>query len=210
MSSRNHLTGSKAAAVVLTGATLLAMSSATHAGEWLLRGGVHAVDPKSGNHAVVSVDSAESLSFGVTYLYNERWGVEVLGALPFSHDIHLRADNSKVAKTRHLPPTVSVQYHLAPRAKIRPYIGVGVNGTIFFDEKTRGALADEKLSLDSSFGFAGQLGADFMLNDSWFINIDARWIDIDTRAKLSGASIGTVAIDPLVLGVSVGWRFGGH
>lgn len=180
----------------------------TKAGEWLVRAGGHSVDPKSGNHAIVNVDSANNLTFNLTYLFSEHWAVEVLAAVPFSHDIHLNADGSKVASTRQLPPTVSVQYHFAPQAKIRPYAGIGVNGTIFFDEKTTGALADADLSLGSSFGLAGQLGVDFLVNDDWFVNADVRWIDINTSAKLDGARIGDVAIDPLAFGISIGRRFG--
>jgi outer membrane protein len=204
---RNHSAGAGRAVVALAGVALLGVCGMTEAGEWLVRAGGHSVDPKSANHAVVNVDSAQTFTFNVTYLFSEHWGVEVLAAVPFSHDIHLNADGSKVARTRHLPPTVSVQYHLAPRGKIRPYVGVGLNGTVFFDEKTTGALADADLSLGPSFGPAGQLGVDILVNDNWFVNVDARWIDIDTSAKLSGTRIGTVAIDPRAFGVSIGRRF---
>jgi outer membrane protein len=91
---------------------------------------------------------------------------------------------------------------------VSPYLGAGLNATIFFDEKTAGALAGSKLSLDNSFGVAAQAGVDFALSSQWLINLDARWIDIDTDARLDGASLGSVAIDPYAFGVSVGYRFG--
>jgi outer membrane protein len=156
----------------------------------------------------VSVDSGQSLTFTATYMLSPHLGVELLAAWPFSHDITLNADGSKVAETKHLPPTLSLQYHFLPDGRIRPYVGAGLNATIFFDEKTTGALEGANLSLDDSFGAAAQLGVDFALSGDWMLNVDARWIDIDTDARLDGVGIGSVAIDPYAFGISIGRRFG--
>ena len=175
-------------------------------GDWLIRVGATNVDPKSNNHEVVSVDSAASLSLNFTYMMTDIWAVEVLAAYPFEHDIYL-VDGSKVASTKHLPPTVSLQYHFMPTSKFQPYVGLGINYTNFFSEKTMGALEGTNLSLGDSWGLAGQIGFDVMIGDNWFLNLDARYIGIETKAKLDGASIGTVKIDPMVYGGHVGFRF---
>lgn len=198
---------SRATILGMAGVLLLGAFGTASAGNWLVRAGGHSVQPKSDNHSVVNVEAAQSLTFNVTYLITPNWGVEVLAALPFSHDINLNG-GGKVGETKHLPPTVSVQYHFLPDLKVRPYVGVGLNGTIFFSEKTTGALAGSELSLDSSFGPTAQVGVDFAVSDAWFINVDARWMDIDTDAKLNGVSLGTVEIDPYAYGVSFGRRFG--
>jgi len=90
---------------------------------------------------------------------------------------------------------------------IRPYLGAGINWTIFFDESTQGALAVSRLKLDDSFGIALQGGFDVQLNESWFLNFDLRWADIDTDAEVDGVSIGTVEIDPVIYALNVGYRF---
>src|SRR5690606_25514139 len=200
--------GSIAAAVCI--ASLVAAGSALAQDEsgWTLRVGAHYVDPKSNNHDVVSVDSGESLTFSATYRYTPRWAVEILGALPFSHDVTLKASGAKVAEVKHLPPTVTMQYAFSPDRRVRPYAGIGVNATVFFDEATTGPLAAEDLSLDPSFGLAAPLGLDIDIGENLILGIDARWIDIDSDAKLSGASLGTVEIDPVVLGLTFGWRLG--
>lgn len=197
----------------LTAAVLVAMGLATagaaqsaEPSPWILRVGAHDVAPKSDNHDVVNVDAARSVTFNLTRKLDEHWGVELLAALPFEHDINLNT-GGKVAEVKHLPPTLSVQYHFAPEAKFRPYAGVGLNATVFFSEHTTGALDGADLKLDTSFGAAAQLGMDFDLGKDWFLNADARWIDIDTEAKVNGEAIGSVAIDPLTLGISVGRRF---
>jgi outer membrane protein len=192
-------------------ACAIALSSGigvAHAEGWTLRVGGHYVEPKSNNHAVVNVDSAESLTFNVSYNYTPNWSVELLAALPFKHDVNLNADGSKVATVKHLPPTLTLQYLFLPQSKVRPYVGAGLNATIFFNESTRGALAGQKLSLGNSFGPAVQAGVDIDLDRGWFLGLDARWLDIQSHAHLSGANLGDVKINPLAFGVTVGHRFG--
>jgi outer membrane protein len=175
-------------------------------GDWLIRAGYTHVDPKSDNHAIVSVDGAGSLGLNFTYMMTDIWAIEVLAAYPFEHDIAL-IGGPKVGSTKHLPPTVSVQYHFRPTESFQPYWGIGVNYTNFFSEETTGALEGTNLSLGDSWGLAGQLGFDVMLNDSWFLNLDARYIQIDSKAKLDGANLGTVEIDPWVYSATIGYRF---
>lgn len=190
---------------ILTG-WLLAAGAWAEQGDWLLRLGAHAVNPKSDNHAVVDVDAATMLTFNVTWFVQRQLAVELLAALPFEHDINL-VGGGRVGRTRHLPPTLSLQYHLRPEQRLRPYVGFGLNVTEFFEEDTRGALAGSDLSLETSVGWAVQVGADFELARSWFANVDLRYFDIDTDARLNGAALGTVEIDPWALGFSLGRKF---
>lgn len=175
-------------------------------GDWLMRFGVSYADPKSDNSDLVSVDGAASATINWAYMMSDHVAVELLAAYPFEHDIDL-VSGGQVASTKHLPPTLSVQYHFLPDAAFQPYVGVGLNYTNFFSEDTEGALAGSDLGLDSSWGLALQLGADVPLTDRWFLNVDVRWIDIDTDATLDGAALGSVEIDPLVYGAHLGFRF---
>jgi outer membrane protein len=193
-------------AAALMGLAAVNSLSAMDQGDWLIRFGVSNVDPKSNNHPVVSVDSAASLTFNFTYMMTANWSVEVLAAWPFEHDIYL-VDGPRVGKTDHLPPTVSLNYHFMKDSRFQPYIGAGVNYTNFFSEKTYGPLEGLNLSLDDSWGLAGQVGADILFNDKWFLNLNARYIDIETDATLAGDDLGTVAIDPWVYGAHIGFRF---
>jgi outer membrane protein len=195
-----------ATAFAAIGLALAGMTQADEPSSWILRVGAHRVNPKSDNHGVVNVDSARMLTFNLTRMVNENWGVEVLAALPFEHDINLNT-GGKVASVKHLPPTLSLQYHFAPDAKFRPYVGAGLNATIFFGERTTGALDGADLSLGTSFGPAAQVGMDYDFSEDWFLSADFRWIDIDTKAKLDGASLGSVGIDPLTFGIAVGRKF---
>ena len=185
--------------------SLFSVSVFAEQGDWLIRVGTHNVNPKSDNHSIVEVQDDTMLTFNFTYFFQHNWAVELLAAAPFEHDIEL-IGGGKVGSTKHLPPTLSVQYHFRPDTRVRPYFGVGLNVTEFFEEDTTGALAGAKLELDRSVGVAGQVGLDIDINDQWFVNMDVRYFDIETDADLNGASLGTVEIDPWAVGLSVGMR----
>lgn len=188
-------------------ATASGPAMAVEKGDMLLRFGYTDVSPKNDNHDIVTVDSAGSLGLSFAYMMTNNISVEVLAAYPFEHDIKLKGGGGKVGSTKHLPPTVSLQYHFMPANTFKPYLGVGVNYTNFFDTKTTGALEGTKLSLDDSWGLEGEIGADIMLNEKWLLNLSARYIDIETKAKLNGDSLGTVKIDPWVYSFFVGMKF---
>lgn len=182
-------------------------AEAFEAGDKLLRVGIGSVDPKSDNGDVASVDTGTTLVFNGTWMLSDNLGLELLASAPFSHDIELAADGTKVGETKHLPPTLSLQYYFNNDSAFTPYVGAGLNYTLFFDEETTGPLAGLDLSLDDSFGIATQVGFDYAFNDSMFLNFDARWVNIETDAELDGVALETVEIDPLVYSLTLGWTF---
>lgn len=198
-----------AAALVLGG--LAAPAFAQQAGEWTFGVGVHQVNPKSDNGSVaggtldVEVGSNVRPTITAEYFVRDNLGIEVLASWPFEHDISI-AGVGQVGSTKHLPPTVSLQYHFG-EGKVKPFVGAGINYTLFMSEDTEGALAGSDLELDDSFGLALHAGIDFKVGEKGAIRVDARWIDIDTDAKLDGVDIGTVNIDPLVYGAAYVFQF---
>lgn len=223
----------------VTGLTLpLATPVMADAGDWIVRVGVTHVAPNDSSGAVntpagpaagteVEVDDGTSLGFNFTYMMTENIGVELLAALPFSHDINPNATLATITgpdtigSTSHLPPTLSAQYHFAPNAKVRPYVGAGLNYTLFFDEEVEGGLKAagyNDLELDNSFGLAAQFGVDFDVSSNWFVNADLRYINIETEATINEASAGSgalgdtltvkdVKINPWVFTMAVGTKF---
>lgn len=211
-------------AVLATALLTGPVAQAYEAGDWLVRVGASNVDPDDPNGKIlgldINVDDDTSITFNGTYMWTKNWGIELLAATPFEHDI--KVDGlGKVGSTKHLPPTLSLQYHFLPESWFQPYVGAGVNLTIFFDDEEDGTLKEigGKLELkdDASVGLAGQIGADFQLNDRWFVNVDFRYIKIDNDAKVfvpdpvvpgGGTVEANVNIDPFVYGLHVGYRFG--
>jgi len=195
-----------ATATILATFGLAQSALAQDAGDWIVRAGFHSIQPKSHNHPLVDVQEATGLTFSTTYMATEHWGVELLAALPFLHEIRLNGADA-VGETDLLPPTLSAQYHFNPHGQVRPYVGAGLNYTVFSSERTWGALLGTKLELDPSFGPAAQVGVDIDIVPGWFLNLDARWFDIDTDAKLDGADAGKIRLDPYAFGLSLSRRF---
>lgn len=229
------------ASAVLSSA--LAVPAFAHeAGDWIVRGGVGVVMPKDDNltlpeisidpltiNGSVQVDDGTSLTLSGTYMFTENWAFDILAAWPFKHDIDLDAsifDGSSTTsgsvpfgEVKHLPPTFSVQYHFAPDADFQPFVGFGVNYTMFSSEELTSDVIDAGIvdfSLDDSFGVAVQLGADWMLNDRSLINFDIRWINIEADIEATvddgvsspaTAGLGTVEIDPWVFAINYGYKF---
>ena len=187
-------------------------AAAQSAGDWTLGLGVHQVDPKSGNGSLaggtlplsIGSDAKPSLTF--EYFLRDNLGLEVLAAWPFQHDISIEG-LGRVATTKHLPPTVSLQYHFNDEGTVSPVLGVGLNYTTFFSEDTRGALEGSDLELGDSWGLAAHAGLDFRVSEKAAIRVDVRWIDIDSRVRVDGANLGTANIDPLVYGAAYVMKF---
>ena len=126
----------------------------------------------------------------------------------------LGVDGAQLANVKQLPPTISVLYYFNTSTAFKPYVGVGLNYTIFFDEQFESgpeSLGLSNLSLDGSFGYSVQLGADYLLNDKWHINTSLRYIDIDSEATFdfAGDNIGKsdIDVDPLVVSLLLGYKF---
>lgn len=200
-------------ALALAATPALAQSTGT----WTIGIGAHNVAAKSNNGTLTAtplgnlrMDVGNNVRPTITaeYFLKDNLGVEVLAALPFQHDIDV-AGVGKVGSTKHLPPTVSLQYHFG-QGKLRPFVGAGVNYTRFFSTRTEGPIAGTSLSLSDSWGLAGHVGIDFKLGEKAALRVDYRTIDIDTKVKLNGANLGTrntVNIDPSVYGVAYVFAF---
>lgn len=202
-------TSALALALVLGGAATPALAQS--AGTWTLGVGVHQVNPKSDNGALaggtlpVEVESNVRPTITGEYFIADNLGIEVLASLPFKHDIAIDGLGT-VGEAKHLPPTVSLQYHFG-QGKVKPFVGAGVNYTRFFSEETSGALEGADLELSASWGLAAHAGVDFKVGEKGAIRVDARWIDIDTDVSVEGQDLGTVNIDPLVYGAAYVFSF---
>ncbi|MEG3767993.1 OmpW family outer membrane protein [Alteromonas sp. 14N.309.X.WAT.G.H12] len=219
------------AALILAAMTSPAM--AYEAGDIIVRAGLTTVAPNDDSSNVnvdalggnvgmgVEVDSDTQLGLNLVYMFDSNWGIELLAATPFSHDVTLidTADNElglgdgKLGEVTHLPPTISAVYFFDTDSAATPYVGLGLNYTIFFDEEFTNAREDQTFSdldLDNSFGLAAQVGVDYQLDEKWLVNASIRYIDIGTTADFTVAGVAgsvDVDIDPWVYTLSVGYVF---
>lgn len=185
-------------------------------GDFIVRAGAATVSPNDSSGAVAGsssiefgVDSNTQLGLTLGYMFTDNISFEVLAATPFSHNISATG-LGEIADTKHLPPTFMVQYYFGTaESDFRPYVGAGINYTVFFDEGSKNPAVSD-LSLDDSWGLAANVGMDYMINDDWFLNASVWYADIGTTAKykFSGTQYSTdVDIDPWVFMIGGGYNF---
>ncbi|MDT9599586.1 OmpW/AlkL family protein [Sphingosinicella rhizophila] len=166
----------------------------------------------------VKVDDSIMPEVDITWMATDRIGLELIAATTKHHASGKTGATGaigRLASTWVLPPTLTVQYHANPGGRLRPYIGAGINYSLFYSEDASAALeaaaGDTRVRMSDSLGWALQAGLDLDLNDKVFLNLDVKYIDIDTTARLDTAAAGTqrvrISLDPFVFGVGIGTRF---
>ncbi|MEP5339718.1 MAG: OmpW family outer membrane protein [Algibacter sp.] len=160
----------------------------------------------------VKISNAFVPELDFTYFFTKNIAAELILATT-KHDVEAistAAGDIPLGDVWLLPPTLTLQYHFDGQM-VRPYLGAGLNYTLFYNE-SEGPVAD-KVSYDNSLGFAFQLGFDFDLNDKWFINVDAKYLLLNTDVTVNatsalGAVVGAdVDINPFIAGIGFGMRF---
>jgi outer membrane protein len=114
----------------------------------------------------------------------------------------------KAGSFKHLPPTLTLQYHFLPDGQFRPYVGAGINYTRISNDDLA-VPGVTKLHLENdSWGGALQAGIDVKVSNNVFLNVDVKKIYI--RSDVTSPTLGklsTVRVDPIAIGIGVGWRF---
>lgn len=218
-------------------AAAAAPALAHQAGDILVRAGAVTVTTGESSSSVnstagdlggkASLDNSTQLGLNFAYMLTNHFGVELLAATPFKHDAKIKgtgAVDGKLGSVKHLPPTLSaVYYPMNGDSPFQPYVGVGVNYTWFFDESVSGdakagnndaGYPMSNLKVKNSWGWAAQVGMDYMITDKLMVNGQVRYIDIDTNATVDADAGGTLVhakvdldIKPVVYMVGVGYKF---
>jgi outer membrane protein len=150
----------------------------------------------------ITVSSKTIPEVDISYFFTPNIAAELILTYPQKHDVMLNGKN--IGTFKHLPPTLTVQYHFAPEAQFSPYLGAGVNYTnISSVHLLEGAGSLEH----KSFGFALQAGVDFKLDKNWSLNFDIKKVQIRSDVMAAGEKISAIKVDPLLVGVGIGYRF---
>ncbi|MRX11248.1 outer membrane beta-barrel protein [Pseudoduganella sp. FT25W] len=197
-------------AAVLAALTLITGNAMAEESPWLVRVRAVHIDPADKSDPVGGTGASDRLTvssktipeFDVSYFFTKNIATELILTYPQKHDVSL--DGAKIGTIKHLPPTLTVQYHFAPDATFRPYVGAGVNYTTFSGVN----LLNGAASLEhDSFGLALQAGADVAIDKNWSINFDVKKLQLRSDVFIGGAKASRVKVDPVLVGVGIGYRF---
>ncbi len=206
--------------LVLFAMLMLAPASAfAEAGDWQVRLRTLVVAPTEDSSTITAIGGEATLGnavvpeIDITYFIAEYWAAELIAVIT-PHNT--RGENTSLGSLDLgdvflLPPTLTLQYHISPNDTYRPYVGAGVNYTVFFDAKK--GVSINSIKYDNSFCFALQAGIDiglekFGFNEHWAINFDVKKIFLSTDVSINGGTIRTeVDIDPWLIGFGLAYRF---
>lgn len=215
-SSRNRL---RAAAIVSSLLCASLIASPTHAAGDDTMNGIHAGDvlvrlraisimPNSSTTGTLSaldvgVNNAIVPELDFTYMIRDDLGVELILA---TSRHQLTSSLGNLGGVNVLPPTLLLQYHFNHAGRIRPYVGAGLNYTLFYNNGLNAGGAPISVT-NHSWGPALQAGVDVQVTRSLFVNADIKKIWMHTDASLGAQALGRLSIDPVVVGLGVGMRF---
>lgn len=187
-------------------ALAMALPAQAEQGDWLMRARLLQLRPSvSSTIGTLDVSNEITPEVDFSYFFTENIAAELILATQRHTVKNAGVDLGKVS---HLPPTVTLQYHFMPKETFRPYVGAGLNYTRFYN--TSIALGATPLNVDqNSWGAAVQAGFDYALDKKWFLNFDVKkiWIKTDVKNGTTGAFVSSLKIDPVVVGVGVGFKF---
>jgi outer membrane protein len=145
----------------------------------------------------------------ISYFFTKNLALELILTVPQKHNVNITKGplTQPIGSFRQLPPTLLLQYHFMPDAKIRPYVGAGVNYTRISSVNLQTSTGTVFTLDSSSTGGALQAGFDVPISKNLSFNFDIKKIYIDTDVKISGGKVSKLNLDPLAIGVGLGWRF---
>ena len=167
------------------------------------------VDLIGGN---VSATARAAPEIDFSYFLTDNIAFELIAA---STPHNVSVTNSKlggsidVGSTWVLPPTLTIQYHFAPKSQWSPYLGIGINASFFYSTSPATPTVTH-WSLQNSAGPAIQAGIDYNFSGHWFANFDIKQIFLHTTAKVDALGTTVTAktwLNPLVIGAGIGYRF---
>ena len=190
--------------MVMTASVLFASPNVfAEAGNWMAR--VRAVNIETHNSsspvAGVAVSNKTIPEVDLSYYFTDNISAELVLTYPQKHDVSL--NGALLGTLKELPPTLLAQYHFMPGSSFSPYVGAGLNYTIFSSVNIPGLDVSR-----SSIGGALQVGFDIPVNENLSFNADLKKVFMKTDVKTTaGTYVTTLKIDPVLLGVGLGWKF---
>ncbi|WP_374401566.1 OmpW family protein [Niveibacterium sp.] len=174
-------------------------------GNWLVRGRAVSMINDNGNSdnllpAEVTASDKWLPDLDISYFFTPNIALEVVLSVPQTHDIEL--GGTKIGTVKQLPPHFMLQYH-HPMGAFKPYVGLGVNMTRFWDVDLPAGIDIER----TSWGASVQAGLDYEISPQWYLNADIKKTWIGTDVKAGGVVVDTLNIDPWLIGIGVGYRF---
>ena len=151
--------------------------------------------------------------FDVSYFFTKNIAAELVLSYPQPVNINSNLTSGPTGTVNALPPSLLLQYHFTDLGSFKPYIGAGINYTIFGNRNNFSLLGvNNALTVgQNSVGFVGQIGADYMIDKNWGVNVDLKYATMSTTVTgqnvAPGQDIGKLTLNPLMPAIGVTYKF---
>lgn len=193
------------ATLALAAAASLTLPLAAQAQQapWQVRVRALNLDPanKDGTGLNLSVNSKTFPEVDFSYHFSPQLSAELILTYPQKHTV--KSGNTEIGSVKHLPPTLTAQYHFTDLGSFVPYVGAGINYTRFSSVNLPPGVTIK----NSSVGAALQAGVDVPIDKTMTFNFDVKKVQIATNVTAAGVERGKFKVDPLLVGIGLGWRF---
>jgi outer membrane protein len=185
------------------------------AGDIVLGAGLIGVLPTNGGSTSIGgtphASSTATPQVDLTYFLTPNIAVNVIAATT-RHDVEVRSvpgsGTIDLGRVWALPPTVTLQYHPLAASRFSPYLGVGLNYTVFYGEGGRRSAGITHVDVENAWGYAVNLGVDCEVTPNWLANLDVKRLWLSPDVNVNHAAVrGEADLDPWIIGASVRYRF---
>lgn len=199
---------------LLLGTGLLLSSASAMSSDMMVRmRAINVMPDESGKPTIIGGDvqlnNASVPEIDFTYFFNKNFALELILATT-THEASATKtalNNLDLGDVSLLPPTLTAQYHYEV-GKFKPYVGAGLNYTIFYGADPGIA---KSVRYENALGYALQLGGDYQIGDNLYLNLDIKKIYLSTDVHVSTYANGSVDaevdINPLIVGLGLGFKF---
>jgi outer membrane protein len=201
-----------AMAAVASLTPIAANAQASEENPWMLRVRAAYLDWANGQTETVQAANVTARKqmipeFDISYFFTKNIAAELV--LTYPQTVTINAGSNSIGTVKALPPSLVLQYHFTDFGAFKPYVGVGVNYTIFGNRNNLWLGGNQYQVDSSSLGAVGQVGMDYMLDKNWGLNLDVKYISMNTNVSsvATGASVGKLNLSPWTPAVGVTYKF---
>jgi len=176
--------------------------------QWLERTGEN--DPRSdlsGTRFDLDFQRGAGLGLGLNWFFSDHFSLEAKTSLIESNStlrIRTSPDSAivvRLGRTRTYPTTGVLQYHFTTSGDVQPYIGAGTAYT--FVQDVRSDFGTFEFNQDA--GLVLNVGLDIELSEKWNVNLDAKYVPLETSSEAQSPGVSDLGIEPIIL--SAGFRY---
>ena len=189
--------------IAVAAAAFIPAVQAQDTGSWIVRARAVNLDSanKDSTGLGLTINNKVIPELDITYFFSPNLAAELILTYPQKQTVYSKG--TEIGSFKHLPPTLTAQYHFTDLGSFKPYLGAGINYTRLSSVNLPAGVDVDR----NSVGLALQAGVDIPLSKNLYLNLDVKKLQLKTDVSVGGVNQGEFKVNPVLVGVGLGWRF---